>query len=121
MSIEPLARLSKNVAVTILGAATLLAGGAYATCGAFLIVAGTGWLVRPENEAWLPALFLGQSIAIVIGVSFLPLGILGLLAGLGVLLRTQWGRILTFIFAALAVLLGLLWLRAFGTMASRQR
>ena len=41
--------------------------------------------------------------------AFLPLGILGLLAGSGILLRQQWGRILTLILAVLAILLGLVW------------
>jgi hypothetical protein len=109
MSIEPPAGPSKSVAVTILGGGTLLVGGGYAGFGAFLIFAGTGWLVQLDNEPWLPALFLGKSMAIVIGIAFLPLGILGLLAGLGVLLRKQWGRILTFILAMLAILLGLIW------------
>jgi hypothetical protein len=36
----------------------------------------------------------------------------GLLAGLGVLWRKQWGRILTFILAILAVIVGLLLLNA---------
>ncbi len=45
----------------------------------------------------------------MVGIAFLPLGILGLLAGLGVLLRKQWGRILAFVLATLAVLLGLIW------------
>jgi hypothetical protein len=109
MSIEPPARQSKNVAVMLLGAATLLVGGAYAGFGAFLVLAGTGWLVQPNSEPWLPALFLGRSIAIVIGIAFLPLGTLGLLAGLGVLLRKEWGRTLTLFFAAVAFLLGLVW------------
>jgi hypothetical protein len=38
------------------------------------------------------------------------MGMLGLLAGVGVFLRKQWGRILAFVLAVLAVLLGLVWL-----------
>jgi hypothetical protein len=100
---------SKGVAVTILGVSTLLLGGSYAAFGAFLILAGAGWFVRPGDGPWLPALFIGRSIAIVIGIAFLPLGTLGLLAGLGALLRKRWGRILSFATAVLATLLGLLW------------
>ena len=47
-------------------------------------------------------------LLIALGVVFLLLGILGLLAGLGVLLRQQWGRILTFIVAVAVILTGLL-------------
>jgi hypothetical protein len=49
-------------------------------------------------------------MVIVIGVVFLPLGILGLLAGLGAVLGKQRGRILTFILATLTILLGLIWI-----------
>jgi hypothetical protein len=109
MSIEPPARQRKSVVMMLLAAGTLLVGGAYAGFGTFLVLAGTGWLVQPDSEPWLPALFLGRGIAIAIGIAFLPLGTLGLLAGLGVLLRKEWGCILTLFFAALAIMLGLLW------------
>jgi hypothetical protein len=65
--------------------------------------------VQPGYEPWLPVLFLGRIVVIAIGVAFLPLGLAGLLGGLGALLRKQWGRILTFILAVLAILLGPLW------------
>jgi peptidoglycan/LPS O-acetylase OafA/YrhL len=44
-----------------------------------------------------------------LGAAFLPPALLGLLAGWGVLRRRQWGRALAFVLAALALLLGLLW------------
>jgi hypothetical protein len=96
--------------VRAMAAVTLLVGAGYTCFGAFLIFAGAGWLVQPDNEPWLPALFLGRSITIVIGIAFLPLGILGLLAGLGSFLCKQWGHILTFILASLTILLGLIWI-----------
>jgi hypothetical protein len=46
---------------------------------------------------------------IVFGAAFLLLGILVLLAGVGLLWRKQWGRVLTFILAVVAILLGLAW------------
>ena len=50
---------------------------------------------------------------IVIGVAFVPQGILEMLAGSGVLWRKQWGRILTFIVAVLAILWGVASLGAY--------
>jgi hypothetical protein len=61
----------------------------------------------PVLGAWLT---LGAALLVVVGVLFLLLGLLVLLAALGILWRKQWGRILTFLVAALAILLGLLWL-----------
>jgi hypothetical protein len=46
----------------------------------------------------------------VIGVASLLQGVVGMLAGLGVLWRKQWGRIVTFILAVLAILWGLLFM-----------
>jgi hypothetical protein len=43
----------------------------------------------------------------VIGVAFLLQGVLGMLAGLGVLWHKPWGRIMTFVVAVLAILWGL--------------
>jgi hypothetical protein len=104
--------ISKSVAVTIIGLITLLLGGAYAAFGGFLIFAGASWLGEPRKDPWeqMATLFgILPAFAVLIGVAFLPPGILGLLAGLGVLLRQQWGRILTFLLAVLAILLGLGW------------
>jgi hypothetical protein len=98
--------------VTALGLVTLLLGAAYAALGGQLIFAGVGWFVRMDRDPWaqIAGLFgLVPAIVIVIGVTFLPLGALGVLAGLGVLWRKPWGRILGFILAVPATLLGLLW------------
>jgi len=111
---------SKSVAVTVIGLITLLCGGGYAALGGDFILGGAGWFVHPNPElvhvqpepdmgtilgVWLT---LGAAVLIVVGVLFLLLGVLVLLAAMGVLWRKQWGRILTFIVAVLAILLGLL-------------
>jgi len=79
----------------------------------WLIFGGASWLAQSGEGPWqqigglfgiLPGLF------IVVGIAFLPAGILGLLAGYGVLLRKEWGRILALILAVLAILLGLIWI-----------
>jgi hypothetical protein len=98
--------------VTILGLSTLLLGGAYAAVGGWVIFAGADMLVHPSKDPWIQlATFYGivPALLIVLGLAVLPLAILGLLAGLGVLLRKQWGRVLTFTVAVVAILLGLLW------------
>ncbi len=108
---------SKSVAVTIVGLLTLLFGLAYAGLGGSLVFAGADLAKRMEggNAAggfgWL--LKLMAEVGVVIGIAFLVSGVLGILAGLGTLSRQQWGRILTFITAALAMLLGLLSLSAY--------
>lgn len=98
--------------MTVIGLITLLLGGAYAAAGGRLILDGTSWAGRAEGDPWGPVstLFgLGPAVLVAIGVAFLPLSLLGLAAGSGALLRQQWGRILTFILAVLAILLGLIW------------
>ena len=80
--------------------------------GGWIIFAVVSLYTQPPEDPGTPVaalLGIGPAIVFVMGVCFLPLGFLGLLAGLGVLLRKQWGRILTFILAALAILLGLTW------------
>jgi fumarate reductase subunit D len=103
---------SNRVAVTVLGLITLLLGGAYAALGGQLILAGASWAGQSGGDPWGPvATLFGilPALLIAVGVAFLPLGLLGLLAGAGVLLRKPWGRILTFILAVLAIQLGLVW------------
>jgi hypothetical protein len=109
-SIMP-ARASKSVAVTVIGLITLLCGGGYAVLGGDFIFGGASWFVQPDPAmgpilgTWLT---LGASVLIVVGVLFLLLSVVVLLAAVGVLWRKQWGRILTFIVAVPAILLGLL-------------
>jgi hypothetical protein len=104
---------SKSVTVTVIALLTLLCGGGYAALGGSLILAGMGWFEQPDPDPWkqIGALFgILPVLLVVIGVPFLVLGILVLLAALGVLRRRQWGRIVTIIAAVPVMLLGLLWL-----------
>jgi hypothetical protein len=113
MSTIVAAGASKSVAVTVIGLITLLCGGGYAALGGNFLFGGASWLVRPDPNigpvlgVWLT---LGAAVLVVVGILFLLLGILVLVAALGLLWRKHWGRILTFIVAVLAILLGLLWL-----------
>jgi hypothetical protein len=87
-------------------------GAAYAALAGGLIIAGADLLIRPTQEPVVRVFALGgivPALIVALGIAFLLPGILALLAGLGVLLRKQWGRILTLIVAVLAILLGLLW------------
>ena len=113
MSNAELQSRSKSVAVTIIGLTTLLLGAAYAAVGGWFVFAGADWLEHPSQDPWVQTFALGGLVPIVIillGIAFLMPGILGLLAGSGVLARKPWGRILTYIFAVPAILLGLLWI-----------
>src|SRR5262245_17932726 len=108
----PTTRPSRSAAVTALGLITLLLGGAYAALGGRLISDGVSSAGRAGADPWGPiaTLFgLGPVILVAVGAAIVPLGLLGLLAGSGALLRKQWGRVLTFVLAGLAILLGLVW------------
>lgn len=117
MSTATLAGPSNSVTVTVVGLITLLWGGAGAAYGGFIIFAGGDLAVRMQDDAAAGGFaFLVRLIAdfmIVIGVAVLLQGVLGMLAGLGILLRKPWGRILTFIMAVLAILWGLLFLSGY--------
>ena len=107
-----LTRPTKSVVVTVIGLSTLLMGVAYTVFGGGAIIAGADWLVHPRKDPQIQVIALGGIIPglfILFGAAFLLPGILGLLAGLGVLLRKPWSRILTFILAVVAILLGLVW------------
>jgi hypothetical protein len=106
------ARPRKSVTVTVLGLMTLLLGGAYTALGSWFVFAGVDWLEHPSKDPWVQTFALGglvPAFIVLIGLGFLMPGFLGLLAGSGVLMRKQWGRILTFMFAVPVILLGLLW------------
>lgn len=108
---------SKSIAVTALGLITLLWGGAHAAWGGWIIFAGADLGVRMQDDAAAGGvaylLRLLADFMIVVGVAVLLQGVLGMLAGWGDLLRKQWGRILTFVTAVLAILWGLLFLSGF--------
>jgi hypothetical protein len=102
-----------HVAVTALGVITLLLGGAYAAFGGWAILGGASWFaLPPSQEPMTQVVALGgivPAFVIVFGAAFLLLGVLVLLAGVGLLWRKQWGRVLTFLLAVAAILLGLAW------------
>lgn len=103
---------SNRAAVTVLALTTLGLGVAYAALGSDLIWGGATWAARAGGNPWGPVAShfgLGPILVVAVGVAFLPLGLLGLLAGTGALLRKPWGRTLTFLLAVLAILLGLAW------------
>ena len=93
----------KSIAVTLIGLMTILWGGIYAVLGGSMIFAGDAIVtnIRPDDPVggFAPIFKILASLMIVIGVVLLLQGIPGILAGWGVLLRKQWGRILTFIAA----------------------
>jgi hypothetical protein len=110
MNIAAPAGPGKSVAVTAIGLLTLLWGGAYAALGGSLIFAGSAMANDPAGRGLLE--FLGGMLALF-GGAFLLQGVPMMLAGLGVLLRQQWGRILTFLMAVLAIVWGLASLGAY--------
>jgi hypothetical protein len=99
---------NKNVAVTAVGLITLLFGFGYAASGGLLIFGGAFLVAQPEDPVWgfhHLGRFIGY-VAVVIGILMLLLSVLGIFAGVGVLLRKPWGRILGIILAVLATLHG---------------
>lgn len=109
---------SKCVAVTIIGLIAILWGGAHAALGGYFIYGGdTIWKdFGPGGDpagGIAPVFWLVAGFMIVIGVVFLLAGLLGVLAGLGILWRQQWGRVLGFILAVLSMMMGLVSLIAY--------
>jgi hypothetical protein len=110
MSTAPPAEPSKSIAVTVIGLLTLLLGGAYATLGGCFVFVGLAGVARLEDDpagGFGPILQILAGFVAVVGVALLLQGVPGMLAGLGVLFRKQWGRRLTLILAVLAFLWGL--------------
>jgi hypothetical protein len=100
-----------DASVTAVGLITLLLGTAYTLTGGYLAVSGAVAVKQLENDPTGGVGFLLQFLAgfvAVVGVVFLLQGVPGVLAGVGVLMRKTWGRILTFVFAAVAILWGLI-------------
>src|SRR5262245_56011174 len=115
MSIAVPAGPGKSVALTAIGLLTLLGGGAYAALGGSLSFAGTAMADDPAGGGLFE--LLGGMLALF-GGAFLLQGVTMMLAGLGVLLRQQWGRILALFMAGPALLWGLASLRASDRGAS---
>jgi hypothetical protein len=95
------------LAVTAIGILTILWGGIYAVLGGLLAFAGDSlWGNLDPNDpvgGFGPILKILAGLMVVVGVVWLLQGIPSVLAGWGVLLRKQWGRIPTFLVALLAM------------------
>jgi hypothetical protein len=107
----------KGVAVTAIGLFTMFWGGSYVALGGSFILGATAMITKhpgddrgglADVDHWVASIF--ARLATVIGALLLLQGVVGILAGLGVLWRKQWGRIVTFILAILAILWGLLFI-----------
>lgn len=98
--------------VTAVGLLTLLAGGLYAVVGGLLIAAGADADRRLEGDpaggfGWLLQILAAFTAAV--GVAALLVGVIGVVAGWGVLSRRPWARVLTLVVAALATVAGVGW------------
>jgi len=91
--------------VTAIGLLTFLFGGAYAAQGGILIFAGDAMAKDPAGKGLLEVV---GSLLAVFGGALLLQGVPMILAGAGVLLRRQWGSLLSMLMAGLALLWGLL-------------
>jgi hypothetical protein len=120
---EPLdSRMRKSGLVTAVGVINLVLGGLNIVCGLLLMVAGAffGKLLGIAGDAAQPPAGLDPEAAAAfkqaaaggggifamagafLGVCVMVLAIPSILAGVGVLQRKQWGRILTLVLGALA-------------------
>ena len=106
---------AKGVAVTVIGLITMGWGASYAILGGSLIFGANAMMTKHPGDQkggladvdhWVASMF--ASLGTVIGALLLLQGVMGILAGLGVRWRKQWGRILTFLLAVLAILWSLL-------------
>jgi hypothetical protein len=100
MSTAPPVRSSRSTAVTVVGCLTILWGAEYLVAGCSLIYAAT-------KVAWA---WVGQLLVIIIGTASLLMGLFAILAGIGTLYRTIWGRVLAMVTAVIAVLMGILFI-----------
>jgi hypothetical protein len=103
----------KTLAVTVVGVLTLVLAAIYAFVGGTLIYSGVrGTMTADEAAAqgWASTLRLVSGFVAGVGAMVLLQGILGLLAGVGVLGRRAWGRILALVLAVPVLLWGLLFL-----------
>jgi hypothetical protein len=103
-------RTRRSLSVTIVGIATLLLGAAYLLLGTVFVYSGVhGASTLPEDDAapnWAPVLKMISAVVAFVGGLFIVPGVLGVAGGLGVLFRKQWGRVVTFLVAAVAILWG---------------
>jgi len=101
----------RNATVTAAGVLTVVWGCWHVILGVWTVLIAVGWLAKANSEPWWPVLtFFGllPLIAIVIATGFVLYGLLGLFAGVGVIRRRRWARIVTGVIAGLALFLGVL-------------
>ena len=99
----------RSLAVSVVGWVTLLFAVGYAVAAGALLFIGVAIVTADELAKPTGWEFLGwilAAIVAVVGVLFAIQAGLTVPAGLGVILRRGWGRILTFIVASLAMLWG---------------
>lgn len=102
----------RSFAVTAIGVLTLLVAALYAlAAGGLLFIgfaAGTEAAAPTRQPSgWEGLGMMVAAFAALLGVAFGLLVALGIPAGVGVLLCRPWGRILAFIFAPLALVVGI--------------
>jgi hypothetical protein len=95
---------NKTNMVTILGWATFLWGGAHVVLGVFCDLPGDHWATTGAVGITPVQWIAGDAFDSNVGIAFAFQGILGILAGAGILLRLCWGRVLTLIVAGVAIL-----------------
>jgi|GEM_PF-3191095 len=122
MSAVASAESGKSMPVMVIGLVTLLWGIAHVVWGGLLVLGGDALAknLQPDDPAGglAPLLAILAGLMIVIGVGFLLLGGVSAFAGLGVLWRKQWGRILALLVAGLSLLMGLLSLTVYKPNAN---
>jgi hypothetical protein len=103
----------KRVALTAIVVMTLVLGCAYAFEGGYLLLVAADILPgepRDLSERIIFALDPALAFLSFFGVLFLVFGIMALLGALGLFWQKQWGRVLIYTVAVLAIALGLCWL-----------
>jgi hypothetical protein len=100
--------------VTAVAVVNFVLGGLNALCGGLLLLgggvaagAGATGAVGGEPEAAAAATIVG-GVLIVLGILVLLLSLPTIIAGVGIVKRRQWGRILTLILGGISGVLGLL-------------
>lgn len=105
----------RNVMVPIAGTLILVIGAAHALLGGQLTYSGAAALRDLQSDpagGFGPLLQIVAGFVAAVGFALLAQGALGMAAGLGVLRRRQWGRVMGIVLAVLAVLWGLLFVSA---------
>jgi hypothetical protein len=104
----------KNVATIAIVVMTLVLGSAYAFEGGYLLLVAADFLPGEPGDLSERIIFaLDPALAFLtfFGVLFLVFGIMALLGALGLFWQKQWGRLLIYTVAVLAMALGLCWLK----------